>query len=175
MRGRSLIEMGAIAIGIGLTLTFFPVTSQLPTRVFSSSDRVLYPDNVTVPAETSSLGSHIQYKATWTSSTRNGQPTNGVIHVYDCGFHSNCSGFNPNTPPLVVGSGSSGSVTWQGEQGESFMVVPALISPDSNLTVAVSYSEPFLGGVFGVVISLIGIGGVLFGLYATRRGSFRAV
>ena len=163
-----VLALAVMLVG-GAVLIFLPVTSQLPTTVFNSSARSFYADNITAPVEHSTLGFHIQYEARWTSSLRGGQPADAVIHVYDCGFHSNCSTFNPDTLPIAQGFGSSGSLGWAGEQGELFMIVPSSMTPNSSLTVEASYAEPLYGGVPGLVILLIGIGGLAFESIGRRK------
>lgn len=168
LRRVPVIAVSAVLVA-GAVLIVLPIPTQIGTTVFNSDDRVFYADNITAPVEPSTLGAHVQYEASWTSYMRDGQPAGGGIHVYDCGIRSNCSHFNPNSSPVAQGYGSSGTLNWQGQQGELFMVVPSSVTPNSNLSVDVSYAEPLYGGVPGLVILLIGIGGLVFEAVRARK------
>lgn len=149
-----LVAIGVVVLVVGVAVWYLPMPGQ------SASADV--PDNsgyvIQGTGPLAVLSSTFAYTASWSAAT------SVNVTVYDCGTSSNCTNLVVGLTPITAsGNGTSGSLSWQGDRGHYFAVVPS-----NAATITWTYDVPLLGGAVGLGLTVVGVLVLVVGVVAKR-------
>ncbi|MCI4350910.1 MAG: hypothetical protein L3K15_05295 [Thermoplasmata archaeon] len=160
-RRQALLGFGAALIAGGLLLLYIPVPGQ---GVSSKVVPVGFGESITVAGNYAVLTTSVPFHVSWSS------PSPVHVNIFGCGTDPTCNATitaQPTPTPIVSGSGSSGTLTFNGQKGHSYLVVP---NGSANATsVAVDYALPWQGGAPGLGFIAGGLVLLVVGILAGRR------
>lgn len=134
-----VVITGIVVLGVGIALWYVPLTGPSTSADVPQTSGLIVHDS----APLSILTTNFAWTATWAATS------NISVSVYDCGTDSNC--VSPSIP-LVTGSGPSGSISWTGEKGHYFVIVPS-----DATAITADYNVPLVGGAAGLGLTLLGV------------------
>lgn len=149
----AVVVLGIVVILVGAVLWLVPLAPA------TSSIQVPVGDAYDFGVPGSLVIGNIPYKVAWTA----GPDAN--VTIYSCGASSACAG-GTNESVLAQRYGSSGSVSWMGQAGQYYLLVP-----NQTANVTVDYQQPVSGGLVGLGVLGAGIVLTLAGLAIPSRGS----
>ncbi|MCI4344086.1 MAG: hypothetical protein L3J87_00470 [Thermoplasmata archaeon] len=154
-----LLGLGAALIAVGLLLLYFPVPGQpVGARVVP----VGFGESITVAGSYAVFTTSIPFHVSWSS------PSSVTVNVFRCGNDPSCNATIAVQPtPIVNGTGTTGTISFTGQKGLSYLVVPN--GSENATTVSVDYALPWEGGAPGLGLIAGGLVLLLVGLFTGRR------
>jgi hypothetical protein len=155
------LGLGVAAIAVGLLLLYIPVPGQ---GVGAKLVPVGFGESITVAGSYAVFTSSVPFHVSWSS------PTPVTVNVFRCGSDPTCNATiaaQPPPAPIVNGTGTSGTISFTGQKGLSYLVVPN--GSANATTVSVDYSLPWEGGAPGLGLIAGGLVLLLVGLFLGRR------